>query len=143
MGVLVASAFVLSHHRNQGEEISMNTHEFDRVKYSLLRELDVRFQRSYHERLSEIINDLRLHHTEIKPDANADELISIIDRSRLLYFVSDPPMKELRATFDRLRKGTFGICELCGETIPTELLEKTPTMNLCDLCFRRSVPRFS
>ncbi len=123
--------------------MSMNTHEFDRVKYSLLRELDVRFQRSYHERLSEVLNDLRLHHAEIKPDANADELISIIDRSRLLYFVSDPPIKELRATFDRLRTGTFGICELCGEMIPTELLEKTPTMNLCDACFGRSVPRFS
>lgn len=51
----------------------MNTHEFDRVKYSLLKEIDLRFQRSYHERLSEIINDLRMHHAEIKPDANADE----------------------------------------------------------------------
>jgi DnaK suppressor protein len=121
----------------------MNTHEFDRVKYSLLRELDVRFQHSYHERLSEIINDLRLHHTEIKPDANADELISIIDRSKILYFASDPPIKELRATFERLRKGTFGICEHCGETIPAELLEKTPTMNLCDPCFGQRAPRLS
>jgi RNA polymerase-binding transcription factor DksA len=123
--------------------MEMNTREFNRVKYSLLRELDVRFQRSYHERLSEIINDLRMHHAEIKPDANVDELISIIDRNRLLYFVSDPPIKELRATFERLRKGTFGICEQCGETIPTELLEKAPTMNLCDPCIRRTVPRFS
>jgi RNA polymerase-binding transcription factor DksA len=122
--------------------MGMNTHEFDRVKYSLLRELDVRFQRSYHERLSEIINDLRLHHTEIKPDANTDELISIIDRSKLLYFVSDPAIKELRATFERLRKGTFGICEHCGETIPSELLEKTPTMTLCAICYDRTFPGF-
>jgi len=116
----------------------VNTYDFNRVKYSLLRELDVRFQRSHHERLSEIINDLRMHHTEIKPDANADDLISFIDRSRLLYFVSDPSMKELRATFDRLRKGTFGICEACGETIPAELLEKLPTMTLCAPCYDRA-----
>lgn len=121
----------------------MNTHELDRVKNSLLRELDVRFQRSYHERLSEIINDLRLHHAEVRPDANADELISVIDRSRLLYFVSDPPIQELRATFERLRKGTFGICELCGATIPAELLEKAPTMSLCDPCFRQGISRFN
>jgi len=120
----------------------MNTHDLNRVKYSLLRELDIRFQRSYHERLSEIINDLRLHHTEIKPDANADELISVIDKSRLLYFASDNPIKEIRATFERLRQGTFGICERCGETIPAELLEKTPTMTLCAPCFEQAVPGF-
>ena len=120
----------------------MNTHEFNRVMYSLLRELDVRFQRSYHERLSEVINDLRMHHAEIKPDANADELISFIDRSRLLYFVSDPPIKELRATLDRLRKGTFGTCERCGATIPAEMLEKSPTMTLCPPCYGQAVPGF-
>jgi len=138
-GDLVASTQVRCRSDGRGEEDKVNTHEFNRVKYSLLRELDIRFQRSYHERLSEIINDLRMHHTEIRPDANADDLISFIDRSRLLYFVSDPSMKELRATFDRLRKGTFGICEACGGTITSELLEKMPTMTLCAPCYDRAL----
>jgi len=120
----------------------MNIHDFDRAKYSLLRELDVRFQRSYHERLGEIINDLRMHHIEIKPDATADELISIIDRSRLLYFVSDPSIQELRTTFERLRIGTFGTCEHCGEAIPPEVLEKAPTTTLCTPCSGRTAPGF-
>ena len=117
----------------------MNTHEFNRVKHSLLRELDLRFQHSYHERLSEVINDLRMHHTEIKPDPSADELISVIDKVRLLYFVSDPPIKELRATFERLKMGTFGVCERCGATIAVEMLEKTPTTTVCATCSSRTV----
>jgi RNA polymerase-binding transcription factor DksA len=117
----------------------MNIHEFDRAKYSLLRELDARFQRYYHERLSEVINDLRLHHAEIKPDPNLDELISVIDKNRILDFVSAPPMKDLRETFDRLKRGTFGLCVDCGNKLAPELLEKQPTMKLCDGCSNRKV----
>ena len=95
--------------------MGMNTHEFDRVMYSLLRELDVRFQRSYHERLSEVINDLRLHHTEIKPDANTDELISIIDRSRLLYFVSDPPSRSFGQLSSAYGKVHLGFVNSAGK----------------------------
>lgn len=116
----------------------MDIHEFDRAKYSLLRELDARFQRYYHERLSDVINDLRIHHAEIKPDPNLDELISVIDKNRILDFVSAAPMREIRETFDRLKRGTFGICVQCGNKMPTELLEKEPTLKLCGPCANRS-----
>ncbi|HTY37563.1 MAG TPA: TraR/DksA C4-type zinc finger protein [Bacteroidota bacterium] len=112
----------------------MNVSELSRVKSSLLRELDFRFQHTCHERLSEIINDLRIHHTDIRPDADADDLISVIDRSRLLYYSPDPSIKELRKTFERLRKGTFGTCELCGGMISSEALEQSPTITLCTAC---------
>ena len=117
----------------------MNIHEFDRAKYSLLRELDARFQRYYHERLSDIINDLRLHHAEIKPDPNLDELITVIDRNKILDFVSAAPMKEIRETFDRLKHGTFGLCVECRTKLPPDQLEKQPTLRLCSTCSGQSV----
>src|SRR5512135_328049 len=104
----------------------MNTHELDRAKFSLLRELDSRMQHQYHVRLSEFINELRLRHTGVRPDPDADDLISFIDRNRILYYVSIPQIKELRETFDRLRRGTYDVCAECGEQIPPELLEQHP-----------------
>lgn len=112
----------------------MNTRELDRAKFSLLRELDTRMQHRYHVRLSEFINELRLRHTGFRPDPNADDLISFIDRNRILYYVSIPQIKELRETFDRLRRGTYGFCEECGVELPPELLEQNPTMRLCVSC---------
>ena len=115
----------------------MNMREFDRAKHSLLRELDARFQRYYHERLSEVINDLRIHHAEIKPDPDLDDLISVIDKNRILDFIPAPPMKELRETFARLKNGTFGFCVECGGKLPAEHLEKEPTTKLCSSCYAR------
>jgi RNA polymerase-binding transcription factor DksA len=112
----------------------MNTHALDRAKFSLLREVDSRIRHCYHVRLSEFLNDLRLHHADVRPDPDADDLISFIDRNRILYYVSIPQIKELRETFDRLRRGTYGLCAECGEQIPPELLEQNPTMKLCVSC---------
>jgi len=121
----------------------MNTQDFNRAKFSLLRELDVRFQRYYHERLSDVINDLRLHHVDIKPDPSADELISIISRNKILNFTTAAPMLELRETFDRLKHGTFGICVDCGKSISPETLEKWPTTKLCDHCSGQKLVGFN
>ena len=112
----------------------MNTHNLDQAKFSLLRELDSGMQRRYHVRLSEFIDELRLRHTGVRPDPDADDLISFIDRNRILYFVSMPQIKELRETFDRVRRGSYGFCSECGVQMPTELLEKNPTMKLCVSC---------
>ena len=112
----------------------MNTHKLDQAKFSLLRELDSGMQRRYHVRLSEFIDELRLRHTGVRPDPDADDLISFIDRNRILYYVSIPQIKELRETFDRIRRGTYGLCSRCGVQMPTELLEQNPTMKLCKSC---------
>jgi RNA polymerase-binding transcription factor DksA len=120
----------------------MNTHKLDRAKFSLLRELDSRMQRRYHVRLSEFIDELRLRHTSVRPDPDADDLISFIDRNRILYYVSIPQIKELRETFDRIRRGTYGFCPECGVQMPTELLEQNPTMKLCVSCIAQKLGGF-
>ena len=121
----------------------MNAREYHRAYTSLLREVDARCQRYYHERLTDVVNDLRLHHIEIRPDPSAEELLSVISRNRILDFTTAAPMVELREAIDRLMRGTFGLCVDCGEGIPSETLEQHPTAKLCGRCNKQKVVGFN
>lgn len=41
---------------------------------------------------------------------------------------------ELEQSIDRVRLGTYGICESCGIPIPSERLHTIPTTTLCVVC---------
>jgi RNA polymerase-binding transcription factor DksA len=43
-------------------------------------------------------------------------------------------LAEIDAALFRLTKGTFGVCELCGRTIPVHRLAAIPTTRLCPPC---------
>ena len=36
-------------------------------------------------------------------------------------------LEEVKSALDRIKKGTYGTCEVCGETIETERLEANPS----------------
>lgn len=43
-------------------------------------------------------------------------------------------LKRVDEALDRIEKGTYGICELCGMAIPEERLQALPYANLCITC---------
>ena len=43
----------------------------------------------------------------------------------------DSELTELAAALDRLDAGTYGICEICGKTIPDGRLEAMPAARYC------------
>ena len=112
----------------------MNALELNRVKNSLLKELNITVQRYYHQRLEEIINDLHVHNIETKPDPSPDELLTMVWKNRILYYTSAPRVVELRGTLERLYGGTFGVCIRCGREISAEILEMQPMTTLCPSC---------
>jgi RNA polymerase-binding transcription factor DksA len=51
-----------------------------------------------------------------------------------LDFKTDSRLIELREALDRIERGCFGSCSLCGIQIPARILEVSPTRQLCPGC---------
>lgn len=41
---------------------------------------------------------------------------------------------EIELALDKFKKGTYGLCDICGQPIPTDRLEAVPYANLCLSC---------
>jgi len=116
----------------------MKGKELQRAKAALLSELDVTLQKFCHQRLKDVVNDLRLRYADVKPDSSPDEVISVFLQSGVLNTISAAPMVRLKESFERIRLGTFGLCALCGRKISAAYLEKNPTTTHCAACDRES-----
>lgn len=112
----------------------MNTASLNRVKVALLRELEFTFQSRFHQHLTEVITDLRVHNIEPSGAAQADEALSVIHSSGILHLMSGPELGPLRSALERLRTGDYGICARCGRRIALHELEQRPTMQMCSHC---------
>jgi len=60
-------------------------------------------------------------------ESDRNFLLRIRDRERKLIV-------KIKEALDRIEKGTFGICEVCGEEISEERLEARPVTTLCIDC---------
>lgn len=112
----------------------MNTASLNRVKVALLRELEVTFQSRFHQHLTEVITDLRVHNIERSGEAKTDEALSVIQSSGILHLMGGPELGPLRSALERLRAGDYGICARCGRKISLSELEERPTMQMCSRC---------
>jgi RNA polymerase-binding transcription factor DksA len=116
----------------------MKGKELQRVKAALLSELDVTLQKFCHQRLNDVVNDLRLRYANVKPDSSPEEVISVFLQSGVLNTISAAPIVRLKESFERIRLGTFGLCILCGRKISAKYLEQNPTTTHCASCDRES-----
>ena len=48
--------------------------------------------------------------------------------------LTDAAILDIQDALDRLDRGTYGLCESCGEPIPFERLEAIPHARLCVAC---------
>ena len=60
-------------------------------------------------------------------ESDRNFLLRIRDRERKLIL-------KIEEALDRIEKGTFGICEVCGEGISEERLQARPVTTLCIDC---------
>jgi DnaK suppressor protein len=71
-----------------------------------------------------------LSHADQHPAEEATEVVEeeldLAIRQRLEH-----ELAEVDAALDRLHRGTYGICEVCGRPIGDERLEALPTARLC------------
>jgi RNA polymerase-binding protein DksA len=47
-------------------------------------------------------------------------------------------LRKVEHALDRVEKGSYGVCEVCGESIPVARLEALPYASLCVDCARRT-----
>lgn len=66
----------------------------------------------------------------------ADAAQSTSERAKVFSIVDGlhERLEELRAALGRIDKGTYGICERCGQEIGAERLEAIPSARLCITC---------
>jgi RNA polymerase-binding transcription factor DksA len=112
----------------------MKGKELQRVKAALLNRLDTALQRCYHQGLQEVMTDLRIHYSNVKPDSSPDEIFSLFLQTGILKTMSAEPIVQMRESLERLNQGTFGTCTVCGSEIPVKRLEIDPTAPWCDVC---------
>lgn len=51
-------------------------------------------------------------------------------------------LKKVNEALDRIENGTYGICEMCGQSIPEERLKALPYANLCIKCKQKEEKAF-
>jgi RNA polymerase-binding protein DksA len=51
-------------------------------------------------------------------------------------------LQRVNEALDRIESGNFGICEICGESIPEERLQALPYANLCITCKQKEEKAF-
>ncbi len=112
----------------------MQRHPTPTVYRAVLHELDIRFQRYYHQSLNDIVQDLQLRNALPTFRATPEVLLSAIYHTGLLQMKSAQPVVEMRDLVARCVRGTLGTCLQCGREIADEELEKNPMRAFCSSC---------
>ncbi len=112
----------------------MKGKELQRIKVALLDKLDTALQRCYHQGLKDVMTDLRIHYSNVKPNSTPEEIFSLFLQTGILKTMSADPIVQMRESLERLNKGTFGICTVCGSKISMKILERDPTSPWCETC---------
>jgi len=68
--------------------------------------------------------------------AHCDGAVSAVDQIPQLN-AAQGRLKQLQAVLEMFDKGTYGICQGCGERIPAKRLEVIPTASLCVDCKKK------
>ena len=116
----------------------MKTHANERIARALLYEVDRTFRRCYHQTLTDVIQDLRLHDALRSGDPSPEMLLFTIHEAGLLRMSSSSTVLEMRAVLNRFVGGTINVCTNCGGTIALKDLEQHPTVTLCSRCRLRN-----
>jgi DnaK suppressor protein len=70
----------------------------------------------------------------------ADSAHSTAERGRLLSLVSElrENLKDVEHALVKVQRGTYGVCERCGEPVGEERLEAIPWARLCISCKQKA-----
>ena len=70
----------------------------------------------------------------------ADSAHSTAERARLIALVKElrANLKDVEYALAKMERGTYGVCERCGEAIGAERLEAIPGARLCITCKQKA-----
>ncbi|HLE33244.1 MAG TPA: hypothetical protein VJB38_11620 [Bacteroidota bacterium] len=106
----------------------------EKLARALLHEMDVTFQRFYHQSLRDVVQDLAVHNVLRTPEPSPQTLLRAIRRTGILEMHSAPPLARMRDVLDRYTRGTLGTCTGCGRSIARKDLLHNPSGLLCSRC---------
>ncbi|MCD6097034.1 TraR/DksA family transcriptional regulator [bacterium] len=66
-------------------------------------------------------------------DENADEVVTFTNLLSLKTNL-EQELKEIEDALSKIKKGTYGICEICGKKIKKNRLKANPTSRFCQNC---------
>lgn len=66
-------------------------------------------------------------------DENADEVANFVDLVSLKNNL-EQQLEEINIALEKIKKGTYGICEKCGKKISLARLKAVPTSRFCLKC---------
>ena len=84
-----------------------------------------------HRPLSESVGDVMTHDYE---DTDFAQALSEREISDTLVHLLSENREQVERALDRLSEGKYGVCEDCGEEIPTERLKFRPEATRCVGC---------
>ena len=99
-----------------------------------LRELLVNRRREIFAQIAHMESERNaLGEREIEPidEAQKEDLTRILNR---LVERAREEIREINLALEKMPTGTYGICELCGKSIPLKRLEALPATRLCRKC---------
>jgi RNA polymerase-binding transcription factor DksA len=90
------------------------------------------------ERLTDDIREVTLAGRDIPTDDEHDPEGSTLSleraREEAMLTSTESELAEVLEALDRIGRGTYGVCERCGNRIPRERLEARPEARYCIVC---------
>lgn len=112
----------------------MNTPSRERIAQVLLHQVDLTFQRCYHQSLNDIVQDLSRHNLLRSPNPSPDMLLTTIRDSGILRLNASRSVRAMKAALDRYALGTLETCLRCGRMIDSGELEVDAVSPYCSGC---------
>lgn len=108
----------------------------EKLARALLHEMDITFQRYYHQSLRDVVQDLTVHNVLKTAEPSPQNLLRTIRRTGILDMHSGESIARMRDVLDRYTRGTLGTCAGCGRHIARKDLLHNPSGLLCSRCRR-------
>jgi DnaK suppressor protein len=99
-----------------------------------LRELLINRRREIFEQVAHLESELKAlgqRLIELIDEAQKEDLTRMLNR---LVERGKEEIKEINLALEKMSTGTYGLCELCGKSIPLKRLEVLPATRLCWKC---------
>ena len=79
---------------------------------------------------------VEIERTAAGDEDSADAAANMYERTRIISLIEtqQAKLRALEHAIDLAKKGTYGICEACGQPIPEERLKIVPETTLCVGC---------
>ncbi len=109
----------------------------EKLARALLREMDITFQRFYHQTLRDVVQDLTVHNVLKNSEPSPRALLRTIRQTGILHMHPASPVARMRDVLDRYSRGTLGTCSACGRSIARRDLLHHPSWLLCSRCRKK------